>query len=195
MYLHSHKERYPLKYKDGRISSQGQQVTGYPHEDLNNQWQVIPTKALPETGRGRVVRHEDAVQFLHISTQSYLLTHDVASPTMPTNQEVTTLPKEEMRSRYNETLFSVNILNAKSGQAWKSKSSHFRLVHGHTKVSIWTHAKALPDWAFKQQEINGNKNAEDRTAVWYVDEIVIPAGKSLSLSDTRGILNNDGRGR
>lgn len=175
VYLHSHKEQYPLKYPDGRISSQGQQVTGYPHEDLNNQWQIIPTKALPETGRGRVVRHEDAIQLLHISTQSYLLTHDVASPTMPTNQEVTTISKEDMRNRYNETLWNVNIIGGHNGQAWKSKASHFRLVHMPTKVSLWTHAKALPDWAFKQQEVNGNKNSEERTATWFVDDIVIAA--------------------
>ncbi|KAG8809776.1 hypothetical protein FRC17_003259 [Serendipita sp. 399] len=175
VYLHSHKERYPLKYKDGRISSQGQQVTGYPHEDLNNQWQIIPTKAIPETGRGRVVRHDDAVQLLHISTQSYLLTHDVASPTMPTNQEVTTISKEEARSRYNETLFTIDIIGGSAGQPWKSKASHIRLIHVPTKVAVWTHPKALPEWAFKQQEINGNKNAEDRTTTWYVDEIVIPA--------------------
>ncbi|KAG9053935.1 hypothetical protein FS842_006722 [Serendipita sp. 407] len=155
--------------------SQGQQVTGYPHEDLNNQWQIIPTKAIPETGRGRVVRHDDAIQLLHISTQSFLLTHDVASPTMPTNQEVTTIAKEDARSRYNETLFTVDIIGGHSGQPWKSKASHFRLVHVPTKVAVWTHPKALPEWAFKQQEVNGNKNSEDRTATWFVDDIVIPA--------------------
>lgn len=176
VFLHSHKDKYPLKYKDGRISSQGQQVTGYPHEDLNNQWQVIPTKAIPETGRGRVVRHQDAVQLLHISTQSYLLTHDVASPTMPTNQEVTTIAKEDMRARYNETLFTLNIVGGHDGQPVKSKSSHLRLVHVPTKVAIWTHPQALGDWAFKQQEINGNKDNEARTATWWIDDIVIPEG-------------------
>lgn len=37
---------------------------------------------------------------------------------------------------------------------------------------MWTHAKQLPDWAFKQQEINGNKNPTEKTATWYVDEII-----------------------
>jgi len=64
----------------------GQQVTGYGHNDTNNHWQIIPTKALPETGRGRIVRHEDVIQLLHVNTETYLLTHDVASPLMPTNQ-------------------------------------------------------------------------------------------------------------
>ena len=41
-YLHSHADRYPLEYEDGRISSQGQQVTAYEHQDANNQWQILP---------------------------------------------------------------------------------------------------------------------------------------------------------
>ncbi|KAG9043252.1 hypothetical protein FS837_009835 [Tulasnella sp. UAMH 9824] len=172
VYLHSHEETYPLRYEDGRISSQGQQVTGYPHNDTNNFWQIIPTKALPATGRGRIVRHKDTVQLLHAKTQSYLLTHDVASPLMPTNQEFTTWYPDEENSRYADTLFIVDVLEAQEGDPWKSKSGHFRLIHVPTKVCLWTHAKALPDWAYKQQEINGNKNPQDRTATWFVEDII-----------------------
>ncbi|KAF8659868.1 hypothetical protein AX16_001752 [Volvariella volvacea WC 439] len=171
VFLHSHPERYPLKYDDGRISSQGQQVTGYGHNDTNNHWQIIPTKALPETGRGRVVRHGDLIQLLHVNTNSYLLTHDVASPTMPTNQEFTTWAKDD-RSKYNDTLFNVYLRDGVDGDVWKTKSGYFRLIHGPTKVSLWTHPKPLPDWAFKQQEINGNKNPVEKTAIWYVNEII-----------------------
>ncbi|KIJ55236.1 glycosyltransferase family 39 protein [Sphaerobolus stellatus SS14] len=169
--LHSHVERYPLRYEDGRVSSQGQQVTGYAHEDVNNNWQVIPTVSLPESGRGRLVRHHDVIQLLHVATQTYLLTHDVASPLMPTNQEFTTWPKDDP-SRYNDTLFQLQIFHASEGQAWKSKSGHFKLVHMPTKVALWTHPKPLPEWAFKQQEINGNKKANDKTVTWFVDQIV-----------------------
>ncbi|RDB20864.1 Dolichyl-phosphate-mannose--protein mannosyltransferase 4 [Hypsizygus marmoreus] len=171
VFLHSHVERYPLTYEDGRVSSQGQQVTGYGHNDTNNYWQIIPTKALPETGRGRIVRHNDVIQLLHVNTKSHLLTHDVASPLMPTNQEFTTWPKDD-HSRHNDTLFQVVLTEGHDGQAWKSKSGYFRLVHVPTKVSMWTHPKQLPDWAFKQQEINGNKNPTEKTATWFVDEIV-----------------------
>ncbi|OBZ73646.1 Dolichyl-phosphate-mannose--protein mannosyltransferase 4 [Grifola frondosa] len=171
VFLHSHPEHYPLKYDDGRISSQGQQVTGYGHEDINNHWQVIPTKALPETGRGRIVRNDDVIQLLHVSTQSYLLTHDVASPLMPTNEEFTAWPKDDL-SRYNDTLFSLRLADGQESEAWKSKSGHFRLIHVPTKVAMWTHSKQLPDWAFKQQEINGNKNTLEKSAIWFVDNIV-----------------------
>ncbi|GBE86447.1 O-mannosyltransferase [Sparassis latifolia] len=171
VFLHSHPEVYPLKYEDGRISSQGQQVTGYGHDDSNNNWQIIPTKALPETGRGRIVRHDDVIQLLHVNTQSYLLTHDVASPLMPTNEEFTTWPKDDL-SRYNDTQFELRIVDGHEGDSWKSKSGHFRLIHVPTKVAMWTHSKQLPEWAFSQQEINGNKNVNDKTAVWFIDNIV-----------------------
>ncbi|KAJ8519830.1 hypothetical protein ONZ45_g3254 [Pleurotus djamor] len=175
VYLHSHPDRYPLKYEDGRISSQGQQVTGYGHNDTNNHWVIVPTKALPETGRGRIVRHSDVIRLLHTNTQTYLLTHDVASPLMPTNQEFTTWSKDD-NSRYNDTLFYMNLAEGHDGQSLKSKSGHFRLVHGPTKVSMWTHGKPLPEWAFKQQEINGNKNPTEKSAIWYIDEVVASEG-------------------
>jgi len=171
VFLHSHVERYPLKYEDARISSQGQQVTGYGHNDTNNNWQIIPTKALPEKGRGRIVRHDDLIQLLHVNTQTFLLTHDVASPLMPTNQEFTTWPKDNP-DRYNDTLFHVNLNGGHAGEAWKSKSGYFRLIHGPTKVTLWTHPKQLPDWAFNQQEINGNKGATEKSATWFVNDIV-----------------------
>ncbi|PCH44324.1 glycosyltransferase family 39 protein [Wolfiporia cocos MD-104 SS10] len=171
VFLHSHPEQYPLKYDDGRISSQGQQVTGYGHEDSNNHWQIIPTKALPETGRGRIVRQDDVIQLLHINTQSHLLTHDVASPLMPTNEEFTTWPRDD-HTRHNDTLFQLKLVDAHEGEPWKSKSGHFRLIHVPTKVAMWTHPKQLPEWAFNQQEINGNKNVNEKSTIWFVDDIV-----------------------
>ncbi|KAG6909028.1 hypothetical protein DXG01_002302 [Tephrocybe rancida] len=185
VFLHSHIERYPLTYEDGRVSSQGQQVTGYGHNDTNNVWQIVPTKSIPETGRGRIVRHNDVVQLLHVNTRTHLLTHDVASPLMPTNQEFTTWPKDD-HTRYNDTLFQVVLLEGHEGQAWKSKAGYFRLVHVPTKVSMWTHSKQLPDWAFNQLEINGNKNPTEKTATWFVDDIIADEdGEDVSERDEK----------
>ncbi|KAG8724083.1 hypothetical protein FRC09_000425 [Ceratobasidium sp. 395] len=186
VYLHSHVERYPLRYDDGRISSQGQQVTGYPHNDTNNHWQIIPTKAIPSTGRGRVVRHNDIVQLLHVRTDTHLMTHDVASPLMPTNQEFTTIASND-DSRHNDTLFQIQINDAHEGEAWKSKSGHFRLLHIPTKVAMWTHPSPLPDWAFNQQEINGNKNSVDKSCVWFVDDIISDETGSTSSDRVQSV--------
>lgn len=168
VYLHSHVDKYPLRYDDGRISSQGQQVTGYPHNDTNNHWQVLP----PSDGKKGSVKNGDFVRLRHLITDHILLTHDVASPYFPTNQEFTAVPVDVANGeRFNETLFEIKIENGKPGQDFKTMASHFKLVHVPTKVAMWTHTSPLPDWAYKQAEINGNKNVPQSSNVWYVEEI------------------------
>lgn len=172
-YLHSHLERYPLRYDDGRISSQGQQVTGYPFNDTNNHWQILPANPFPEDDlSGHPVHHGDVIQLRHLGTDTILLTHDVASPYHPTNQEFTTVSQELADGeRHNDTLFELRIEHAKPDTQFKSMSGLFKLVHYPTKVAMWTHTTPLPEWAFKQAEINGNKNVQQSSNIWYVDEI------------------------
>jgi len=174
-YLHSHPDKYPLRYDDGRVSSQGQQVTGYPFSDENNHWQILPMNLFPEDNQaGHPVKNGELVRLRHLITDTYLLTHDVASPYYPTNQEYTAVGMEEAYGeRANDTLFEIKIENGKAGQQFKSMSGHFKLIHFPTRVAMWTHTTPLPDWAYKQAEINGNKNVQQSSNVWFVD--VIPS--------------------
>lgn len=176
-FLHSHPERYPREYYDGRVSSEGQQVTGSEHPESNNEWQILPAKPLRDAGRGRVVRHDDVIQLLHVNTQTLLLTHDVVSPLLSTNQEFTTHPVHD-HSRYNDTLFYLRLVDTSEHNVWKSKSGHFSLVHVPTRVSMLTHANfQLPPWAFKHQEVNGHREPSENTAVWFVDDIIASESK------------------
>lgn len=189
-YLHSHLDRYPLRYEDGRVSSQGQQVTGYPFNDTNNQWQILPAIPFPEDNPlGHHVKNGDLIKLRHLVTDSYLLTHDVASPLFPTNQEFTTVKLAEAEGeRHNDTLFELRIENAKADQEFKSMSGQFKLIHFPTKVAMWTHTTPLPDWAHKQAEINGNKNLQQSSNVWYVDEIPsLPADSERLVKEPRKI--------
>lgn len=187
VYLHSHTELYPLRYDDGRISSQGQQVTGYPFNDTNNHWQILPHDHPAPTEEGRIVKVGEVVQLRHLVTDTMLLTHDVASPYYPTNQEFTTISTElAAGERHNDTLFEIRVDGSKPGQPFKSMSSQFKLVHWPTKVAMWTHTTPLPEWAFKQAEINGNKNAQQTSNIWYVDEIPnIPEGSPRLVKEVR----------
>ncbi|GES58799.1 mannosyltransferase PMTI [Aspergillus terreus] len=172
--LHSHWEKYPLRYDDGRISSQGQQVTGYPFNDTNNEWQILPGVPLPddEPEGGHDVRNGDIIQLRHVGTDTILLTHDVASPYYPTNQEFTTVSQELANGeRHNDTLFELKIEHGKTKQPFKTLSSHFKLIHVPTRVAMWTHTTPLPEWAFKQAEINGNKNVLQSSNLWFADSI------------------------
>ncbi|KAH8732906.1 Dolichyl-phosphate-mannose-protein mannosyltransferase-domain-containing protein [Phaeosphaeriaceae sp. PMI808] len=147
IYLHSHTDRYPLRYDDGRVSSQGQQVTGYPHNDTNNHWQILPSKALPsETGQR----------------------------------------EEANGDRYNDTLFEIKADKGKGD--FNTMSTHFKLVHVPSKVAMWTHTSPLPDWAYKQAEINGNKNVQQSSNVWYVDDIPsLPAEDPRNKKEARQV--------
>ncbi|KAK5211828.1 Dolichyl-phosphate-mannose--protein mannosyltransferase 4 [Exophiala xenobiotica] len=190
VYLHSHPDTYPLRYEDGRVSSQGQQVTGYPFNDTNNQWQILPDTPTPDASQsGRPVLNGDVVKLRHIVTDTVLLTHDVASPYYPTNQEFTTVPLDlAAGDRHNDTLFEIRMEQGKKGQPFKSHSGQFKLIHYPTKVAMWTHTTPLPEWAFKQAEINGNKNVQQSSNIWYVDEIAnIPADSPRLIKEPKKV--------
>lgn len=189
-YLHSHNEHYPLRYDDGRISSQGQQVTGYPFNDTNNHWQILPNTPNPDGSHaGAPVLNGDVVKLRHVGTDTMLLTHDVASPSFPTNQEFTTVSLEAAAGdRHNDTLFEIRLEQGKKTTPFRSMSGQFKLIHYPTKVAMWTHTTPLPEWAFKQAEINGNKNSQQASNIWYVDEIPsIPADSPRLLKEEKKV--------
>ncbi|KAH7035002.1 glycosyltransferase family 39 protein [Microdochium trichocladiopsis] len=186
-YLHSHEAKYPLRYDDGRVSSQGQQVTGYPFDDLNNHWQILP--AVNDGVMGRRVKNHDLVRLRHTVTNTVLLSHDVASPYYPTNQEFTTVSMEDAYGpRANDALFEIRIEHGKQNQDFKSVASHFKLIHNPSKVAMWTHTKPLPEWGHKQQEINGNKQIAPSSNVWLVEDVPsLPADSPRRVKEEKKV--------
>ncbi|KAI1768253.1 glycosyltransferase family 39 protein [Hypoxylon sp. FL1150] len=186
-YLHSHETKYPLRYDDGRVSSQGQQVTGYPYNDTNNYWQILPVN--DDHQMGRHVKNHELVRLRHLVTDTVLLSHDVASPYYPTNQEFTTVSlADAYGSRSADTLFEVRIEHGKANQEFKSISSHFKFIHNPSKVAMWTHTKPLPEWGHKQQEINGNKQIAPSSNVWIVEDIPsVPADSPRRVREERQV--------
>jgi dolichyl-phosphate-mannose-protein mannosyltransferase len=93
---------------------------------------------------------------------------------MPTHQEFTTWPDvAQADEAYNGTLWEVAIDDAHAGQQWKTKASHFQLVHHVTRAAMWTrNLPALPGWGFGQQEVNGHKMYHDKTLFWVASDIV-----------------------
>ena len=143
-------------------------MTGYSHEDPNNLWQIY-SDSVENAKIGKQVKDKDVIRLLHVATSSWLLAHDVASPTMTTNEEITTYSTNEDGSRFNETTFQI-ILES-GGDKLRTMASNFKLLHQSTKVAIWTHPQKLPDWGFEQQEINGNKNLVQKSNLWLSDTI------------------------
>lgn len=157
-------------------------MTGYPFNDTNNHWIILP--ATPPTDGQHTnlpVKNGDLVKLRHVVTNTDLLSHDVASPWFPTNQEFTTIEIEKSEGeRHNDTLFEIKLDTGKKGQHFRTMAGLFKLVHNPSKVAMWTHTKALPDWGYKQQEINGNKNLAQNSNLWVVEEI-----PSLAETDAR----------
>lgn len=175
-FLHSHPYHYPLRYDDGRISSQGQQVTCFNSamETEGDQWQILPVQHFNGNKAGHPVYQGDTFRLKHIDTNGYLLTHDVASPLYPTNEEFTVVSIEEGDgARFNDTLFRFDPVDNKHQEHLKTKGSIIKILHVPTVVAMWTHNDVLlPDWAFNQQEVNGNKNVQDSENNWYFDKII-----------------------
>lgn len=177
LFLHSHLHNYPVHYPDGRVSTGGQQVTAYTPQggqDPNNLWQILPEDPniqydpnleMPVLGSDNVIR------LRHVNTNTYLLTHDVASPSFPTNEEFTVVPEEfALGDQFGNTLFRLHLPKDKD-QAVRTKLTKFRLDHVNTKVAMWMSDTKLPEWGFGQIEINGNKNFEDPKSLWYFGDI------------------------
>ncbi|SAL96727.1 hypothetical protein [Absidia glauca] len=184
VYLHSHDLQYPLRYEDGRISSKGQQVVGIQEPDMNSWWQILPTVDIDtddsNEGNGIKVKHNDIIRLRHVETDTILLTHDVASPLLSTNEEITTVDPE---SRYNETLFKLVLEDSNSNSDWNTQLSPFKLLHMDTKVAVWTHDQALPEWGLGLQDVNGNKNTKEASNFWVAQEIMGKNGREAKPTE------------
>ena len=171
-YLHSHLHNYPLKYEDARISSQGQQVTCYGHDDANNAFLILPaTNDADIVNKYRrtiapvPVKDKDFVMLYHTATNCFLITHDVASPLTPTNTEFTCIKDF---NKYHNMVFQLNL---EKSAVLKTLGVSFKLMHNDTKVAMFVNSKKLPEWAFEQQEINGNKKLEVKDNLWMVEHV------------------------
>ena len=170
-YLHSHDEKYPLRYEDGRVSSQGQQVTGYPYNDTNNNWQILPLDASESLGRR--VKNMDVIKLRHVNTNTMLITHDVASPLYATNQEFTTVSLDAAAGdRHLDSQFQIKLEGGGPRTDFTTKAGLVRFQHMPTKVMMWSDKAPLPDWGHRQQEINGNKKPMDGGNIWFAESIV-----------------------
>ncbi|RKP15399.1 Dolichyl-phosphate-mannose-protein mannosyltransferase-domain-containing protein [Piptocephalis cylindrospora] len=170
-FLHSHPHNYPLRYKDQRVSTTGQQVTGYGHPDANNFWRIWPEK-YPTWNK--TIKHMDIVRLEHGLTGDFLLTHDVASPLTTTNTEVTLFaPNRTHKFKVpRNMLWRIEVDGAKeAGEPWKSHAQSIRLVHVNLGIFLHTHPGKLPEWGFSQQEVNGNKKNDGRSNLWVAREV------------------------
>jgi len=173
IFLHSHAHNYPQQHLDGKISSAGQQVTGYPSEDPNNLWQVMPidlkdAKLLDEP---ETLKNGALVRLLHVKTAKYLMTHDVASPLTRTNMEITVCEATD-DEKMNSSIWKIEITSG--GNQLKTKSCQIKFVHSIHGVALTNWQQPLPAWGFGQREINGDKRGVDENSKWVIWDVIEP---------------------
>ncbi|KAJ2823024.1 Dolichyl-phosphate-mannose--protein mannosyltransferase 4, partial [Coemansia erecta] len=187
-YMEASADRYPLRYADQRVSSQGQQVTGTKQRSDSGYWRIKPAQdaeafaqflarkqageEIPAAEADRWAVHNlDLVQLEHVGTGTNLRTHDVASPMTATNMEVTTLALNDTANAA-DAVWQIKIDGATANSTRLQTSSSFiRIVSQKHGVALWTHKKALPDWGHRRQEVNGNKKPAEKSTLWTVPEI------------------------
>lgn len=179
-FLHSYDAVWPLRYEDGRISSNLQQVIAINQddatavEDINSQWEILPTNG---EGKGAPVFTNDVIRLRHVGTGGVLLTHDVASPLKSTHEEFIVVHGEAIEEKHHETLFRLRLSEKSSGnekqrKKVKTHSVGLKFMHVDTVVAMWTHNdELLPEWGMEQQEVSGNKKTTDKDNTWVIDTI------------------------
>ena len=176
VYLHSHAHNIPQHHEDGKVSSAGQQVNGYPHKDQHNLWKIVPLDSQVEGGSlvDHPIKDGDHMRLIHMATGKALLTHDVASPLTRTNQEVTAVDPN-LAEKYQQTIWKISAKGGVDEQKnIYSLASHFNLISVHHNVHLANHQKNLPAWGFEQRELNGEKRPNLPNCVWYVEDIIDP---------------------
>lgn len=171
-WLHSHLQKYPTKYEDGRGSSHQQQVTCYSFKDVNNWWIVKKPNyedIVVEEPLERI-RDGDVIQLIHGMTGRLLNSHDVAAPMTPSNQEVSCYIDYNI-SMPSHNLWKVNLVNRdETNGVWHTIRSHVQLIHLNSSQVLKFSGKQLPDWGFNQHEIVTDRLFDSDDTVWNVEE-------------------------
>ncbi|CAD5112555.1 DgyrCDS1767 [Dimorphilus gyrociliatus] len=165
-WLHSHKDRYPIKYSDSRGSSHQQQITCYEFQDVNNWWIVKKpgSSSLFAKNKLEILKNGDPFQLVHLFTGKFLNSHNVAGPVTPTNQEVSGYID------YNISMPAYNIWNLESSNFnWEAITSTSRLIHNKTNTFLRITGQRLPDWGFRQLEVTTVKNRMESYISWNVE--------------------------
>lgn len=169
-YLHSHEHMY-------ETGSKQQQITLYPHLDLNNEWVIeLYDKPgyVPETFEG--VEDGTKIRLKHQVTSRRLHSHDHKPPVSESSdwqKEVSGYGHEGFDGDANDD-WIVEIDKAKSapGEAQtkvKAIDTKFRLRHAMTGCYLFSHETKLPSWGFEQQEVTCASSGQPSLTIWYIE--------------------------
>ncbi|KXN91163.1 Dolichyl-phosphate-mannose--protein mannosyltransferase 1 [Leucoagaricus sp. SymC.cos] len=173
-YLHSHPHAYPG-------GSKQQQITLYPHRDMNNDWRIMnaTVDGYPdfdyEVEPLHFVHPHMRIKLLHISTGKHLHSHDIRPPVSDVDfqNEVSGYGMPGFQGDANDDwIVELEDGDKRDDESYKrlrTLRTKFRLRHMLTGCYLFSHKVKLPDWGYEQQEVTCNKNAVRENSLWYIE--------------------------
>ncbi|KAG6840022.1 hypothetical protein C0991_009532 [Blastosporella zonata] len=178
-YLHSHIHTYPS-------GSKQQQITLYPHRDLNNDWRIYNSSDPSGTFDWAseplsYITPGTRIKLMHIATEKHLHSHDHRPPVSDVDfqNEVSAYGLPGFAGDSNDDWY-VEIEHGdnrdkESKKRLRTLRTVFRLRHALTGCYLFSHKVKLPDWGFEQQEVTCNKNAVKENSLWVIETAQHPA--------------------
>ncbi|KAJ2825898.1 Protein O-mannosyltransferase 2 [Coemansia erecta] len=174
--LHSHVHRYPE-------GSKLQQVTCFPHRDVNNQWMLRHggDKGMATnytTAPIEFIVDGDTLQLVHNATGTMLQANTrFLAPLSKNHFEVTAANETDWDKGSRD--WRVEVVKQKhrrrGDQRVHAMTTVFRLRHVETGCLMRVGSRRLPTWGWNQAEVtclpdkSGKKNVKSSDVLWYVE--------------------------
>lgn len=175
--LHSHVQVYPS-------GSGQQQVTGYHHKDVNNDWRLMPVHGKNvkdwDTQPIEYLANEHVVRLVHVATGKNLHAHAIAAAMSQSDYEVSGYADDSGSGDPNDH-WAVEVVHDRMGLdelgRVRSLSTVFRLRHVMTGCYLSSSKKLLPSWGFGQMEVSCSRKdpkSSGRDILWNIESQVNP---------------------
>lgn len=165
-YLHSHAHFYPA-------GSKQQQITLYPHLDVNNDWEIEPYNfTTPENFTQ--LKDGDKIRLRHVVTHRHLHSHDEKPPVSERDwqKECSGYGYEGFAGDANDD-WIVEVVKHKTPLEAQTNitaiKTVFRLRHAMTGMYLFSSEVKLPEWGFDQQEVTAAAHGARRLTEWYIE--------------------------
>lgn len=193
-FLHSNGLNYPMLHNDGKISSQGQQVTGNRFaSNQSNQWIIVPASwyhlGFTQQALSKISPSQgDFVRLKHVQTGRYLASTLIAAPLDEDQQEIQALEWSSSNDLYTgaKTLWRLEIYDCDHKKGLTSHLCSIRLLHSQTGAYLFNNRKKLPSWANGDREITGVDMDEDMNpSVWIIYDVKHPQNNNKFVIDVK----------
>lgn len=132
VFLHSHTDRIPLNHLDGKVSSQGQQVNGYPIEDENNIWEIKLVKAYSE-----IKSESEQIVSEEASIETESVTNNTADIANPANSIDSATPQSRVPVRFGD---EVKICHKATGKCMLTHDVASPLTRTNMEITMYEEA-------------------------------------------------------